>query len=597
MWYSLPSRAQHRVIGQRQDFAAGQHAPHRAGHRVARLGVDDAEDVTQRLSTGLFERPARQPLGDGVHARHAAFQIGGDHRVADRLQRDRQALLAGAQDLLGALALGDVDHSADRAHLVALTARAAEERLRACRQEAHLAIAADDPVLDIEQPVAGGIVGALYRRIDVLEVRGEHVLQVDLQRDLFVGADAVDRALFRRPMDNVVGVVVVEDADARHTRGLHQALLAQALRLAGRARERDVACDAQHAGQMALRVAHRRLDRLEQPAVAVARKGHPFLVDGRLARRHRLTVVLAKRVGDLLGHEVVVGLADDGVAAAPVQALHRRVALQVHAVDVLEKQQVGHRFQRGTQAILGRQQAPMRPLDRLDENGAVQEQVGHHLVQVTHQVVDIGHAGIQREEEFAQRHRADGDEQRGTVERLRRSHAQPQGCRAGQVQRNQHVFRIDLERRQSPSGDEGPRRDLGVEQEQPVRERGGNQHTAQDPVARRRAGKGPPRRGHRSQQRQCRQRARGEPEVDRLLRAAGCHVHRHAGERQRVREVEQGNTEKRARQHNDVARQLPAVGIPADGEHQRGDDDGNRLEKRVQRLVARNPGDSRHGRQ
>ena len=64
----------------------------------------DAEHLVQGLPHGLRHGPARQALGHRVHAGDAALRIGGDHAIADGVQRDGQAFLALAQFGLGFLA-------------------------------------------------------------------------------------------------------------------------------------------------------------------------------------------------------------------------------------------------------------------------------------------------------------------------------------------------------------------------------------------------------------------------------------------------------------------------------------------------------------
>ena len=50
--------------------------------------LDDAKHVTKRQPLRLVRGDARQRLGHRIQVFDVPVQVGGDHRVADRLQRD-----------------------------------------------------------------------------------------------------------------------------------------------------------------------------------------------------------------------------------------------------------------------------------------------------------------------------------------------------------------------------------------------------------------------------------------------------------------------------------------------------------------------------
>jgi hypothetical protein len=74
---------------QRRRLAVGHHLPARE-QRARRLG----ERLGERLPAELGERAPEQRLGHRVHAHDPAALVGGDDRVADARERDREAALA-----------------------------------------------------------------------------------------------------------------------------------------------------------------------------------------------------------------------------------------------------------------------------------------------------------------------------------------------------------------------------------------------------------------------------------------------------------------------------------------------------------------------
>ena len=113
---------------------------------------------------------------------------------------------------------------------------------------------------------------------------------------------------------------------------------------------RYVAGDAENADQPAGLIAHRRLDRLEQAAIAVRGEGQPLLVGARFAELDRLAIVLAEGVGKILVEEIIVRLADEIPFGDAGEALELGIATQVDAIDVLQPDEVGNGPHQGAQS-------------------------------------------------------------------------------------------------------------------------------------------------------------------------------------------------------------------------------------------------------
>ena len=112
---------------------------------------------------------------------------------------------------------------------------------------------------------------------------------------------------------------------------------------------RDVASDAENADQAAFGIAHRRLDRVQHFAMAVARESHPFLVAARPVREQCGLVVGAEEAGQFRIDEIEIGLAQDVVFAGAEKLLETPVATQIDAVRVLQPDQVGQRVEQRAQ--------------------------------------------------------------------------------------------------------------------------------------------------------------------------------------------------------------------------------------------------------
>jgi hypothetical protein len=84
-----------------------KHPVHGAHRRLPRVRVDDAEDLVDGSTDGLFGLPAGEFLRDRVEERDASRRVGGNHGVRGAAQRDREPFFAGGQLFL-ALPLGHV---------------------------------------------------------------------------------------------------------------------------------------------------------------------------------------------------------------------------------------------------------------------------------------------------------------------------------------------------------------------------------------------------------------------------------------------------------------------------------------------------------
>jgi hypothetical protein len=95
------ARDEHGVVGEPDRHALAQDLRHGALDLLARLLVEDAEDLRERAAPRLAGRPAGEPLGDRVEEGDAARGVGRDDGVADAGERGRERLLAAPRVLLG----------------------------------------------------------------------------------------------------------------------------------------------------------------------------------------------------------------------------------------------------------------------------------------------------------------------------------------------------------------------------------------------------------------------------------------------------------------------------------------------------------------
>ena len=96
------ARHQFRMVGQAHDEALAQDFLHRAFHFLTRGFGTDVEDFVQRAAGCGAERPTGQLLGHRIHARDLAVFVGGDHRVADGIERDTQVFFTGLEQFVDA---------------------------------------------------------------------------------------------------------------------------------------------------------------------------------------------------------------------------------------------------------------------------------------------------------------------------------------------------------------------------------------------------------------------------------------------------------------------------------------------------------------
>ena len=258
-----------------------------------------------------------------------AQQVGQRVTAHQAVQQAQAALVA----LLGAVQAGDVgDH-----HHPARLAIAVE----VVRLHQHLhrrAVAAPVLPLGRQQAVHLRDRTACQR----LLLGHQQIGHLQLQR--LVGGAAVQRAEGVVDGHQPLGAARVH----RHRRGV----VREQLPVFGLdpAQRGDVAADAQHAQQPAVRIVHRGLDGVHQLGVAITGKTQQFLVGGGRVARHGAQVVGTEERGQFGIDEVAVGLADDLPLRRGVELLEARVAGQVHAVGVLQPDEIGQRIEDGAVA-------------------------------------------------------------------------------------------------------------------------------------------------------------------------------------------------------------------------------------------------------
>ena len=118
----LPALAAHLhdVLREPEHPAFAQAAHDRILPRLVRALLDHGEDRLDQLPFGLAPFPAGEAFRDRIHVVDAAERVGGDHRIADRLERDLGALLRLEHAGFCLLARGDVGDRALEARDAAL---------------------------------------------------------------------------------------------------------------------------------------------------------------------------------------------------------------------------------------------------------------------------------------------------------------------------------------------------------------------------------------------------------------------------------------------------------------------------------------------
>ena len=77
---------EHRVFGQAEHLSFAQAAHDRTLARLPRRLIDDRQHIADQLRLRFAVFPSGQALGHRIHVVDASFGIGGDYRIADRLQ-------------------------------------------------------------------------------------------------------------------------------------------------------------------------------------------------------------------------------------------------------------------------------------------------------------------------------------------------------------------------------------------------------------------------------------------------------------------------------------------------------------------------------
>ncbi len=113
------------MVGQLLRFSRCQRLGDRHQRRQARVLVDDVEDLLHRAAVRVRQGPAGQLFRDRIHAHDAPLGIGGQHAVANRMQRDGQVLFAFNQ---GTLAGGRRAHLPPYQHVGSRQQREQQDR-------------------------------------------------------------------------------------------------------------------------------------------------------------------------------------------------------------------------------------------------------------------------------------------------------------------------------------------------------------------------------------------------------------------------------------------------------------------------------------
>ena len=307
-----------------------------------------------------------------------------------------------------------------------------------------------------------------------------------------------------------------------------------------------------------------------------------------------------QRVDTASGDQVRLGRQAIDIGGARV------VQAQQAGLVVQFQQQVGDRLDHRLDLPPAGAERPVGGGHRLHEHRPVEQQVGQHLVGMPGQVVQVGHLEVVGEHQLAEHRQAQGSHQQRHVELRAPAQTPGQQGQGHQAEQDDAELGGELDGRQALAGDEGARQPVGMRQEHPVgdadqqqgaRQAQGAQADQRALVVGGLAERPPGQQGH-QQQGHGRQVARQQPEMDGLFRVAGREVIGHALKGEHVREIGDGHAEKRAGHHQDVALPMLPVGVPADGEDQPGDDDGQGFQQQVPGQEVRDRRDvARHERQ
>src|SRR6056297_2584008 len=158
------------------------------------------------------------------------------------------------------------------------------------------------------------------------------------------------------PLYAVVDEINFPAADPRQLAGIPEQFLTFAQPLFGLLAMGDVAGDAKDTDDATFRVVHRRLDRFENPRIAVRGESELFFVDAWFPDFQSLAVVVTKGIGGFRLLEIVIGFAGDLCLRRTKEAFKSRIATQISALEVLEPDEVGNGFDQGTILRFGKTQ-------------------------------------------------------------------------------------------------------------------------------------------------------------------------------------------------------------------------------------------------
>ena len=297
--FAAVTRDERGVIGEPDDHALGQHAADRVGCLRAGVLVDDVEHLLDRAANRFLLRPPGQPLGDGVDSGDPGALVGGQHRVADAVERGGEALLALSNCFLRVPVVG---HVPEHQHRAAGHASPVSDRRAAVRDRPFGAVARDERGV-IGEPDdhalgqhAADRVGCLRAGVlvddveDLLDRAANRLLLRPPGQPLGDGIDSRDPPVF------VGGEHGIADA----VKGRRQILFTTSLLLFGVLAIGQVSGDLAEPSQLAVRIAKRRDHHVRPEAAAVLAHSPAFILDAAL-RQSGLQQRRRSVAGEVLG--------------------------------------------------------------------------------------------------------------------------------------------------------------------------------------------------------------------------------------------------------------------------------------------------------
>ena len=128
-------------------------------------------------------------------------------------------------------------------------------------------------------------------------------------------------------------------------------------------------------------------------------------------------------------------------------------------------------------------QLSMRFLNRLDDDGAVDQQIGNRLVDMPKHVIATSHGGVERKEKLPHTHHTNCAKQQWDIERLRLPHSFPEQHRSDDIEHDGEILKVLLEWRESLALNKGTRQVFLMKQHQPVDQQRQTDQTPQQQVA------------------------------------------------------------------------------------------------------------------